>query len=135
MPWSSPRPNAAAGSGPEQRERLLAMAHGRVDLVMLGRGDPDLPTPPHIVEAAKRALDEDATHYAHWQGQSDLREAVADKCLDYGVAVNPDRVIITAGAQEAVYVTFQALLDPGDEVLLADPHYPSYSVIQAFRTG
>lgn len=118
----------AAGSGPGERERLLAMAHGRADLATLGRGDPDLPTPPHIVEAAKRALDEGATHYTHWQGHSDLREAVTEKCrLDYGVAVHPDRVIITAGAQEAVYVSFQALLDPGDEVLVADPHYPSYS--------
>jgi aminotransferase len=118
----------ANDSGPGERERLLAMAHGRADLATLGRGDPDLPTPPHIVEAAKRALDGGATHYTHWQGRSDLREAVAEKCrLDYGVAVHPDRIIVTAGAQEAVYVTFQALLDPGDEVLVADPHYTSYS--------
>jgi aminotransferase len=117
-----------AGSGPGQRERLLAMADGHAGLVTLGRGDPDLPTPPHIVEAAKRALDEGATHYTQWQGRSDLREAVAEKCrLDYGTAVHPGRIVITAGAQEAVYVTFQALLDPGDEVLLADPHYTSYS--------
>jgi aspartate/methionine/tyrosine aminotransferase len=53
----------ALGSGPGHRERLLAMAHGRADLVTLGRGDPDLATPPHIVDVAKRALDEGATHY------------------------------------------------------------------------
>jgi len=117
---------ARARSG--DRERLLAMAQGRRDLITLGRADPDLPTPPHIVEAAKRALDQGATHYTHWQGRGDLREAVAEKCLrDYEVEVHPDQVIITAGAQEAMYVTFQALLDPGDEVLLADPHYTSYS--------
>jgi aminotransferase len=111
-----------------ERERLLSMAQGRRDLITLGRADPDLPTPPHIVEAAKRALDQGATHYTHWQGRGDLREAVAEKCRrDYGVEVHPDQVIITAGAQEAMYVTFQALLDPGDEVLLADPHYTSYS--------
>ncbi|HET9001726.1 MAG TPA: pyridoxal phosphate-dependent aminotransferase [bacterium] len=110
------------------RERLLAMAQGRRDLLSLGRADPDLPTPPHIVEAAKRALDQGATHYTHWQGRGDLREAVAEKCRrDYGAEVHPDQVIITAGSQEAMYVTFQALLDPGDEVLLADPHYTSYS--------
>ncbi len=112
-----------------ERERLLSMAQGRRDLITLGRADPDLPTPPHIVESAKRALDQGATHYTHWQGRGDLREAVAEKCRrDYGVEVHPDQVIITAGAQEAMYVTFQALLDPGDEVLLADPHYTSYSL-------
>ena len=125
----------AAGSSPGERERLLAMAHGHADLVTLGRGDPDLPTPPHIVEAAKRALDEGATHYTCWQGRSDLREAVAEKCrLDYGVRVHPDRVIVTAGAQEVVYTTFQALLDPGDEVLLADPALERITpVIRALR--
>ena len=118
----------AARTRSGERERLLAMAQGRRDLITLGRADPDLPTPPHIVEAAKRALDHGATHYTHWQGQGDLREAVAEKCRrEYHVEAHPDEVIVTAGSQEAMYVTFQALLDPGDEVLLADPHYTSYS--------
>jgi aminotransferase len=110
------------------RERLLSMAQGRPDVISLGRADPDLPTPPHIIEAAKRALDDGATHYTHWQGRADLRETIAEKCRrDYGVDVGADQVIVTAGSQEAMYVTFQALLDPGDEVLLADRHYTSYS--------
>jgi len=118
----------AAKEGVGDRERLLALAEGRKGLVSLGRGDPDLPTPPHIVEAAKRALDSGATHYTHWQGRPDLREAIAEKCRrDYRVDVSPGQVIVTAGAQEAMYVVFQALLDPGDEVLLADRHYISYS--------
>ena len=119
-----------------EREYLLALAEGRPDLVTLGRGDPDLPTPPHIVDAAQRALAEGATHYTHWQGRTDLREAIADKCRrDYGVAVHAGQVIVTAGAQEAVYVAFQALLDPGDEVLLADPHYTSYSTAVRLAGG
>ena len=110
------------------RERLLAKAEGRTDVIRLGRGDPDLPTPRHIIEAAKRALDTGATHYTSWQGRGDLREAIADKCRrDYGVPASADQVIVTAGGQEAVYATFQALLNDGDEVLLADPHYNSYS--------
>ena len=97
-------------------------------MVSLGRGDPDLPTPPHIIEAAKRALDDGATHYTHWQGRPDLREAIAEKCRrEYRVNVSAGQVIVTAGAQEAMYVVFQALLDQGDEVLLADRHYTSYS--------
>jgi aminotransferase len=117
----------AAGVRSGDRERLLAMVQSRAGVVSLGRGDPDLPTPAHIIEAAKRALDGGATHYTHWQGRPDLREAVAEKCRrDYGVDVNGGQVIITAGSQEAMYVTFQTLLDPGDEVLMADRHYTSY---------
>ncbi|HEV2282168.1 MAG TPA: pyridoxal phosphate-dependent aminotransferase [bacterium] len=110
------------------RERLLALAEGRRGVVTLGRGDPDLPTPPHIIEAAKRALDEGATHYTSWHGRADLREAIAEKCRrDYRVEVSAGQVVVTAGSQEAMYVVFQSLLDPGDEVLLADRHYTSYS--------
>jgi aminotransferase len=118
----------AARSAPGGRERLLSKAQGRRGLISLGRGDPDLPTPSHIIEAAKRALDEGATHYTSWQGRDDLREAIAVKCRrDYATDVSAEQVIVTAGGQEAVYVTFQALLNDGDEVLLADPHYNSYS--------
>ena len=118
----------AAGVRSGDRERLLALAQGRQNVVSLGRGDPDLPTPAHIIEAAKRALDGGATHYTHWQGRPDLRDAVAEKCRrDYGADVSGGQVIITAGSQEAMYVAFQTLLDPGDEVLLADRHYTSYS--------
>jgi aminotransferase len=118
----------AAGIRSGDRERLLALAQNRRDMVSLGRGDPDLPTPAHIIEAAKGALDGGATHYTHWQGRPDLRDAVAEKCRrDYGADVHGGQVIITAGAQEAMYVAFQTLLDPGDEVLLADRHYTSYS--------
>jgi aminotransferase len=118
----------AAKQGAGDRERLLSLAEGRRGLVSLGRGDPDLPTPPHIIEAAKRALDDGATHYTHWQGRPDLREAIAEKCRrEYRVDVSAGQVIVTAGAQEAMYVVFQALLDQGDEVLLADRHYTSYS--------
>jgi aminotransferase len=118
----------ASGVRTGDRERLLALAQNRRDVVSLGRGDPDLPTPAHIIEAAKRALDGGATHYTNWQGRPDLRDAVAEKCRrDYGAEVSGGQVIITAGAQEAMYVAFQTLLDPGDEVLLADRHYTSYS--------
>ena len=118
----------AAGVRSGDRERLLALARSRTGVVSLGRGDPDLPTPAHVIEAAKRALDGGATHYTDWQGRPDLREAVAEKCRrDYGAEVGAGQVVITAGSQEAMYVAFQTLLDPGDEVLLADRHYTSYS--------
>ncbi|HLJ58869.1 MAG TPA: aminotransferase class I/II-fold pyridoxal phosphate-dependent enzyme [bacterium] len=100
----------AAKQGAGDRERLLALAEDRRGLVSLGRGDPDLPTPPHIIGAAKRALDGGATHYTHWQGRPDLREAIAEKCrCEYRVDVSAGQVIVTAGAQEAMWAT---LLQP-----------------------
>jgi aminotransferase len=118
----------AGGSRPGGRERLLGRVQGRPGVISLGRGDPDLPTPRYIIDAAKKALDAGATHYTSWQGRSDLREAIAQKChRDYSLDVSADQVIVTAGGQEAVFVTFQALLNEGDEVLIADPHYNSYS--------
>ena len=59
----------------EQTVILMDMAEGRTDLISLGDGDPDLPTPPVIVQAAQEALEEGATHYTHWQGRVDLRAA------------------------------------------------------------
>ena len=88
----------AVGDRPGGRERLLEKAQGRPGLISLGRGDPDLPTPRHIIEATKRALDAGATHYTSWQGRADLREAIAQKCRrDYGLDVSVDQVIVTAG--------------------------------------
>ena len=88
----------AVGGRPGGRERLLEKAQGRPGLISLGRGDPDLPTPRHIIEATKRALDAGATHYTSWQGRADLREAIAQKCRrDYGLDVSVDQVIVTAG--------------------------------------
>jgi aminotransferase len=112
----------------EHREILMQMAEGRADLVSLGDGDPDLPTPQHVIRAAQRALDEGATHYTHWQGRADLRAAICEKYRrEAGLEVAPSQVVVTQGAQEAVYVSFVATVDPGDEVLLADPHYGPYT--------
>lgn len=115
-------------AGPSHRDILLEMASGMKDVISLGRGDPDLPTPPHIVDAAKRALDEGYTHYTHWAGMPELRAAIADKLLkDNGLTYDPQtEIVVTVGCQEAVYIAFQALLDSGDEVIMADPYYPVY---------
>lgn len=113
---------------PGQRGQLLDMAAGVKDLIALARGDPDLPTPPHIVEAAKQALDQGYTHYTHWAGMPELRKAVADKLWrDNGIRVDPEtEVLVTTGAQEAVFLVCLSLLDPGDEILVPDPHYMTY---------
>ena len=108
--------------------RILAMSKGIPDLISLGRGDPDLPTPPHIIEAATQALADGKTKYTVPPGMIELRAAIARKLQDdNGLTYDPEtEVIVTSGTQEAVNVIFQALLDPGDEVLLPDPFYMAY---------
>ena len=108
--------------------RLLEMTRGVKDLISLGRGDPDLPTPPHIVEAAQRALTDGKTKYTPPPGLEELRLAIAEK-LERENALTYDpmkEIIVTSGTQEAINVIYQALLNPGDEVLLPDPYYMAY---------
>lgn len=107
---------------------LLALASGRNDVIALGRGEPDVPTPPHIAKAAIDAINAGLTTYTHPAGVIALREAIARKLQrDSGLTYDPQtEIVVTTGAQEGMAVIFQTLLDPGDEVLLATPHYLAY---------
>ena len=95
-----------------------------------GPGDPDLPTPPHIVEAAKIALDRGATHYTHPAGDPALRRAMSEHIARVsGVEYDPEtEIIVTLGAQEAVYLAMLTLLEEGDEALLASHRFTSYDM-------
>jgi aminotransferase len=108
--------------------QLLNLAAARDNVIRLGRGEPDIPTPPHIIAAAKRALDEGHTGYTHPAGLPALREAIAEKLArDNGLHYDPaTEIIVTAGAQEALAIAMQTLVDPGDGVLLAIPAYAAY---------
>jgi aminotransferase len=108
--------------------RLLAMAEGREHIIRLGRGEPDIPVPAHIAAAAKKAIDDGHTTYTPPAGLPDLRMALARKFReDNGLDYDPDReIIVTAGAQESMVVTLQTLVDPGDEVIIAEPYYMAY---------
>jgi aminotransferase len=109
------------------RSRLLALAATLPDVIAMGRGDPDFHTPPHIVAAAKQAIDANQHHYTLPAGLPALREAVADTLRrDNGLDYSADEVIVTAGVQEALMLCMLALVDPGDEVLLPSPRFTSY---------
>ena len=97
-------------------------------VIGFGAGEPDFPTPAHIVEAAQEAAaDPRNHHYSPTAGLPELREAVAMKTgRDSGYDVTSDQVVITNGGKHAIYATCQALLDPGDEVLLPGPYWVSY---------
>ena len=93
-----------------------------------GAGEPDFPTPSHIVEAAVIACrDPKRHHYSPAAGLPELREAIAAKTArDSGYAASAANILVTNGGKQAVYNTFEALLNPGDEVLLPAPYWTTY---------
>jgi aspartate aminotransferase len=108
------------------RARALE-AEGK-QVVHLEIGEPDFPTAPNIVDAAKRALDQGWTHYGPPAGFPELREAVAEDIgRRRGISVDPAEVVITPGAKPIMFYTILALVEPGDEVLYPDPGFPIYS--------
>ena len=98
-------------------------------IVNLGIGRPDFDTPENIKEAAKKALDEGHVHYASNYGIDHLRTAIAEKFKrDNNLEFDPHgEIMVTVGANEAVFLTMVAFIDPGDEVLVPDPCWPHYS--------
>ncbi len=116
--------------GTQQRYRLMEIAQGIPDVIALGRGDPDLPTPGHIVDAAKAAMDVGVDTVSDPRGLPELRAAIAQKLWrENQVEADPEHgVVVTTGGQEAMYLAVQALLKPGDEILVPDPRYTSYDV-------
>jgi aspartate aminotransferase len=107
------------------RARALE-AQGR-SVIHLEIGEPDFPTPPHIVEAAKHALDPGWTHYGPPQGFPELREAVAESVsASRGIKVGPEHVSIVPGGKPIIFFPMLALLEPGDEVIYPNPGFPIY---------
>jgi aspartate/methionine/tyrosine aminotransferase len=102
-------------------------AAGR-DVIGFGAGEPDFPTPEHIVVAAEKACREPRFHhYTPAGGLPELKQAVADKTArDSGLIVDAAQVLITNGGKQAVYEAFATLLDPGDEVLVPAPYWTTY---------
>jgi len=97
-------------------------------VIGFGAGEPDFPTPAHIVEAAVLACRDPAMHrYTPAAGLPGLRQAIAEKTArDSGLEVSAGSVLVTNGGKHAVYAAFQTLLDPGDEVLLPAPYWTTY---------
>src|ERR1700690_4108118 len=98
-------------------------------VIVFGAGEPDFPTPGHIVEAAQRACAEPKFHkYTPAAGLPELRQAIASKTArDSGYEVTASQVLVTNGGKQAVYETFATLLDPGDEVLVPAPSWTTYT--------
>jgi (5-formylfuran-3-yl)methyl phosphate transaminase len=117
-------------------ERACVLECEGKHIVHLEVGEPDFDTPECVKAAACKALTDGFTHYTHSLGLPELREAICEYYHDtYGVAVDPDQVVVTAGSSPAIFMTFAALLEPGDQVILSDPHYACYPNFIKFVGG
>lgn len=98
-----------------------------VDVINLSVGEPDFNTPEHIKEAAKKAIDENYTHYPPVPGYMDLRKAIAGKLrAENGVEFDPSQIVVSAGAKHSLSNVIYALINPGDEVVIPTPAWVSY---------
>ena len=117
-------------------ERACEMESCGQDVVHLEVGEPDFDTPQCIKDALCRAMDEGHTHYCHSLGLPELREAISQYYhRTYKVAVDPDCIVVTSGTSPAIFLLFAALLEPGDEVIISDPHYACYPNFIKFVQG
>jgi len=113
---------------PSGIRRLFDLAQRVPGVISLGVGEPDFVAPPHVLEAAKRAMDEGKTHYTPNAGIPELREGLVKKTKhDYGLSYDPQsEVLITAGGTEAIFLALTALVNVGDEVLVPNPGFVCY---------
>jgi len=101
-------------------------AQGR-DIISLGAGEPDFDTPAHIREAAIGAINDGFTRYTAVEGILSLRQAIADRLQrDQGLEYALDEIIVSTGGKQSIYNLFQAVLNPGDEVVITAPYWVSY---------
>jgi len=118
------------------RSKMLAVAAGMTNVIAMGRGDPDFHTPQHIVDAAKKAIDENQHHYTPPNGLPALRTAIAaDLKKEYGLDYTGDEIVVTAGVQESITLLMLALVNPGDEVMITSPRFTTYDTAVGFAGG
>jgi aspartate aminotransferase len=101
-----------------------------IDITDLSLGEPDFDTPEHIKEAAKKAIDDNFSHYTPVSGYLDLRQAVCEKLLrDNGLNYTPEQIVVSTGAKQSIANLVMAVVDAGDEVIIPTPYWVTYSEI------
>jgi len=116
------------GIKPSGIRRFFDIAATMKDVISLGIGEPDFVTPAPIVQAGIEALQKGETHYTSYSGLIELREAIASQLQQrYGPVYEPENeILITVGVSEALYLALAATLDPGDEIIYAEPCFVAY---------
>jgi len=125
MKWPATRIAESSPKSFGMYEKSNRMYPRDATVIHLEVGRPDFDTPEHIKAATKAALDAGRVHYGEFQGESDLREAIADRLTRVnGIFARPQDVIVTNGVTHASFAVMLASIDPGDEVILLEPYYP-----------
>ena len=108
--------------------RMFDLAKNKTGVVSFCLGEPDFDTPQYIIDAGKEALDNGSTHYTDNAGKIELRKAISEYVEDFDhIKYDPEsEICVCSGAMEGLYLTMTVLLNPGDEVIVADPCYPNY---------
>lgn len=107
-----------------------------IDVVDLSVGEPDFNTPEHIKEAAKKAIDENWSHYTPVPGFLELREAICRKLQrDNGLTYTPQQIVVSTGAKQSIANVMLSILDDDDEIIIPTPYWVSYSEIARFGRG
>lgn len=110
-----------------QIREITQAAWATPNAVVLSIGEPAFPVPRHILDAGIAALDRDDTNYTPNEGLADLRQCFASRFGNVnGMDIDPSRVYVTAGAQQGLHLAMSMLLEPGDEVLIPNPGYPTF---------
>jgi aspartate/methionine/tyrosine aminotransferase len=116
--------------------RARALERQGKHIIHLEIGEPDFPSPPHVIEAGKRALDEGWTKYGPTPGFPEFREVIAAYVArTRGISVAADNVCVVPGGKPIMYFTMTALVEPGDEVIYPDPGFPIYASVIRFVGG
>lgn len=133
----SQRVAGAKPSATKEMTRLAAQLRREgKNVITLSQGEPDFPTPPHICEAAKAAIDRNESRYTEVAGTLALREAVVRKFeRDNGLHYTPDQIQVGCGAKQLLYNALQATVDPGDEVVIPTPAWVSYPEMVSLAQG
>lgn len=114
-------------------DRAIALREEGRDIISLSVGEPDFPTPPHVVAAMKDALDAGDTRYTAVAGTAALRRASALHYeRDLGLKVAPSQVLVSSGGKQSIFLALMATLNPGDDVLIPTPWWVSYPEIVRF---
>src|SRR6266851_6952685 len=107
-----------------------------VDVVDFGAGEPDFPTPDNIKQAAIRALEQNFTKYTPAGGTAELKKAVCERhAADFGTAYKPSECLITVGGKHVIFNLIQALVNPGDEVVIPVPYWVTYQDVVNYAGG
>ncbi|MDE2620688.1 MAG: pyridoxal phosphate-dependent aminotransferase [Sphingomonadales bacterium] len=117
-------------------DRAMELRAAGRDIISLSVGEPDFATPPHVIAAAKAAMDAGDTKYTAVGGTARMKAAAAlHFARDLGITVPPGQVTVSAGGKQAIFHALLATLDPGDEVLIPSPWWVSYPEIVRFAGG